>query len=142
MITLADRFDLERFVDAQRDRFEHVCAQLRDGQKQTHWMWFIFPQIQGLGRSPDDAHYSIKSLEEAQAYLRHPLLGPRLKECTDLVLQVQGRSAEEIFGFPDVLKFRSCLTLFANATSDNGVFMAALQKFYDSKQDTLTLERI
>jgi len=105
-------------------------------------MWFIFPQIQGLGHSPMAQTYAISSLAEATAYLVHPILGPRLRECTRLVNAIEGRSIEEIFGYPDDLKFRSSMTLFAHATSDNEVFLAALKKFFDGECDRLTLERL
>src|SRR4051795_362744 len=108
-----DAYHLERFVRAQNGVFDQVLAELRAGYKSSHWMWFIFPQIRGLGRSPVSIEYAISSREEAKAYLRHPVLGPRLEECTRLVLLVEGRTALEIFGSPDDMKFRSSMTLFA-----------------------------
>lgn len=107
-----------------------------------HWMWFIFPQIKGLGRSPISIEFAISSLEEARAYARHPVLGPRLKECTRLVLLVEGRSIEEIFGSPDDLKFRSSMTLFAQASTDDDIFLKALQKYFAGVPDRLTLDRL
>ena len=123
-----DPYGLERFVAAQDPVFEQVRAELRAGHKRTHWMWFIFPQMKGLGRSAMAEKYAIGSCEEAAAYLHHPVLGPRLRECTDLVNRIQGSAIEQIFEYPDDLKFRSCMTLFAEATSDNQVFKDALAK--------------
>jgi uncharacterized protein (DUF1810 family) len=112
------------------------------GNKTSHWMWFIFPQVQGLGSSPMARRFAIASLEEAGAYLRHPVLGPRLRECTGLVNAVQGRTIETILGYPDDMKFRSSMTLFARATSDNQVFVDALEKYFGAEFDRLTLERL
>ena len=137
-----DAYDLQRFVDAQNPRFESVRAELRSGRKTSHWMWFIFPQIKGLGHSPLARKFAISSREEADAYLRHSILGPRLPECTQIVNLIEGRSIEQIFGSPDDLKFRSCMTLFAHATADNQLFMDALQKYCGGKSDLLTLERL
>jgi len=137
-----DAYDLQRFVDAQNPRFEGVRAELRSGRKTSHWMWFIFPQIKGLGHSPLARKFAISSREEADAYLRHSILGPRLPECTQIVNLIEGRSIEQIFGSPDDLKFRSCMTLFAHATADNQLFMDALQKYFGGKSDLLTLERL
>jgi uncharacterized protein (DUF1810 family) len=138
----ADPFDLERFVTAQEPVYRDVIAELRDGRKRSHWMWFVFPQLRGLGGSAMAARYGISSLEEADAYLRHPVLGPRLRECTQLVNGVQGRSVGEIFGSPDDLKLCSSMTLFARATDDNADFVALLDKFYDGRYDERTLERL
>ena len=113
-----DPYNLERFVSAQEPIYRQVLSELRSGMKTSHWMWFIFPQIRGLGRSPVSIEYAISSREEAAAYLQHRVLGPRLKECTRLVLHVTGRSAEEIFGSPDDMKFRSSMTLFAQASTN------------------------
>lgn len=124
-----DPFDLRRFVDAQADVYSSVVAELRAGRKRTHWMWFIFPQSAGLGRSEMARKYAISSLEEAKAYLMHPILGPRLRECTKLLNALESRSIEEILGYPDNLKFRSSMTLFAQATEDNEEFVAALRKY-------------
>lgn len=119
-----------------------VLAELRAGRKTTHWMWFVFPQIQGLGHSPTAQYFAIASRTEAEIYLRHPLLGPRLRECTRLVNETEGRSIEEIFGYPDDLKFRSSMTLFAHATADNRVFLAAIGKYFRGEYDPLTVARL
>jgi uncharacterized protein (DUF1810 family) len=137
-----DPHNLQRFVDAQKPIFEHVCAELRDGRKRGHWMWFVFPQIKGLGHSETARMFAISSRQEAEAYLKHPLLGPRLRECTRLVTFVEGRSAHQIFGHPDDLKFRSSMTLFASVTSDNKVFKDALQKYFGEELDSLTIEKL
>ncbi|OBF53035.1 calpastatin [Mycobacterium sp. 852002-53434_SCH5985345] len=142
MESASDPFDLNRFVDAQAPVYRNVVEELRSGRKRSHWMWFVFPQLRGLGGSPTAVHYGISSLEEARAYLRHELLGPRLRECARLVNQVQGRSVADIFGSPDDLKLRSSMTLFARATDDNEEFRAVLDKYYDGRQDQLTLERL
>jgi uncharacterized protein (DUF1810 family) len=142
MESASDPFDLERFVDAQERAYEHVLAELRAGRKRSHWIWFVFPQVAGLGSSPTAARYAITSLDEARAYLRHELLGPRLHECAQLVNAVQGRSISEIFGSPDDLKVRSSMTLFAHATDDNHDFVQLLERYYDGEQDPLTLERL
>ncbi len=133
---------LERFVSAQEPVIERVRAELRGGRKTSHWMWFVFPQIQGLGLSPTAQHFAIASRAEAESYLNHPVLGPRLRECTRLVNEVEGRRVEQIFGYPDYLKFRSSMTLFAHATADNGVFVEALRKYFGGEDDPLTLDRI
>jgi uncharacterized protein (DUF1810 family) len=137
---VSDPYNLQRFVDAQDPVFDQACVELRAGEKSSHWMWFVFPQIEGLGRSPMAIHYAISSREEAAAYLAHPLLGPRLRKCTELVNQVEGRSIHKIFGSPDDMKFRSSMTLFAQATRDNQVFLDALQKYFGGDFDRLTLE--
>ena len=136
-----DPYNLERFVIAQERVFQHVLAELNAGTKKSHWMWFIFPQIRGLGRSPISVEYAISSRDEAQAYLQHPVLGPRLKECTRLVLQVEGRSATDIFDTPDDMKFRSSMTLFAQVSPDD-IFQRALQKYFNGVADQLTLGRL
>ncbi|WP_101946800.1 DUF1810 domain-containing protein [Mycobacterium sp. 3519A] len=133
-------FDLGRFVDAQDRVYDTVVAELRDGAKRTHWIWFIFPQLRGLGRSGTAQHYGIGSLDEARAYLAHPVLGPRLRECTRLVAAIDGRSVDEIFGWPDNMKVRSSMTLFARATDDNADFRGVLDKFYVGEEDPATLE--
>jgi uncharacterized protein (DUF1810 family) len=135
-----DAYDLERFVDAQDRIYAQVCAELRSGAKQTHWMWFIFPQIRGLGESSMAQKYAISSLDEARAYLAHRVLGPRLKECTALVNAIEGRSLEQIFHQPDNMKFFSSMTLFANATEDNAVFLDALRKYHEGRPDARTLQ--
>jgi uncharacterized protein (DUF1810 family) len=134
-----DPFNLRRFVDAQAQVFDHVLAELRDGRKRSHWMWFIFPQISGLGSSPMAQRYAISGRAEAETYLQHPLLGPRLRQCTELVNQVPSRTAEEIFGYPDNLKFRSSMTLFANLALREAVFRAALDKYFAGQPDSATL---
>jgi uncharacterized protein (DUF1810 family) len=137
-----DPYDLQRFVDAQAPVFEQACAELQRGRKAGHWMWFIFPQIEGLGASAMARRFAIASRQEAEAYLDHPLLGPRLRDCTRLVSLVEGRTAQQIFGSPDDLKFRSCLTLFSRVGADNEVFTRALQKYFGGEPDPLTLEKI
>jgi uncharacterized protein (DUF1810 family) len=137
-----DPYHLERFVLAQDRVYEQVLAELRGGMKTSHWMWFIFPQIRGLGRSPVSIEYAIFGREEAQGYLQHPILGARLKECTRLVLNVERRSVEEIFGSPDDMKFRSCMTLFAQVSPDDDIFQRALKKYFDGVPDPLTLNRL
>jgi uncharacterized protein (DUF1810 family) len=145
---MKDPYNLTRYVAAQQPVFAQVCAELAAGAKQTHWMWFIFPQLRGLGSSPLAERYGIGSLEEARAYLAHPLLGERLRHCTQLVNDVTGRSAETIFGYPDYLKFHSCMTLFAYAAGDAGVaganrpFSEALEKYFAGEADHLTRERL
>ena len=138
----SDPFNLKRFVDAQNLCFERVRLELKDGYKRGHWIWYIFPQINGLGHSPMAQKFAISAREEAEAYLRHPTLGPRLREYTGLVNFIEGRSISEIFGNPDNLKFRSCMTLFAHATQDNQIFLDALRKYCGGKFDPLTLERL
>ncbi len=136
---VADPYNLERFVQAQEPVFERVCAELAAGLKQTHWMWFIFPQLRGLGSSPMAQHYAIASLDEARAYLAHPLLGERLRHCTGLVNGLDGRSAQEIFGDPDELKFRSSMTLFARAAgAARAPFAQALAKYFAGVDDPRT----
>ena len=134
--------DLERFVDAQAGVYERVCGELRAGRKQSHWMWFVFPQIRGLGSSEMAVRYAISSLEEAKAYLRHDVLGVRLRECAGILVGVQGRTVEEIFGYPDDLKFHSSMTLFAKAAEEEGVFQEALGKYFGGAMDGGTLERL
>jgi uncharacterized protein (DUF1810 family) len=136
----ADQFDLQRFVDAQDRVYDTVLDELRGGRKRSHWIWFVFPQLRGLGRSPTALHYGISSLEEARAYLAHDVLGPRLRECARLVAAIDDRSAADIFGFPDDLKVRSSMTLFARATDDNADFRAVLDKFYNGEEDPVTVE--
>ncbi len=133
-------FNLQRFVEAQDPVFAEVCAELRSGRKQSHWMWFIFPQIEGLGHSSLARKFAVSGLPEAEAYLNHELLGPRLRDCTRLVTAVQGRSILNILGAPDHLKFRSSMTLFSHATSDNQEFTAALAKYFGGEPDQLTLK--
>jgi uncharacterized protein (DUF1810 family) len=142
MTSVSDPHHLQRFVDAQNPVFEQVCAELREGQKKGHWMWFIFPQLAGLGHSQMAATFAISSRQEAEAYLEHPVLGPRIKECSRLVTLVKGRSINQIFGYPDDLKFRSSMTLFASTTSENQIFKDALQKYFAGELDPLTIERL
>ena len=142
MESAGDPFDLQRFVDAQARVYPQVLEELRAGRKRSHWIWFIFPQIAGLGSSPTAARYAISSLDEARAYLRHELLGSRLHECARLVNSVAGRSIGEIFGSPDDLKVRSSMTLFAHATDANQDFVELLEKYYGAEEDPLTLERL
>ena len=139
---LDDRFNLQRFLTAQDPVFETVRTELREARKRTHWMWFIFPQINGLGRSPTSKYFALSSKEEAQAYLSHPILGPRLMECTRLIAQIEGRTIGEILGSPDDLKFKSSMTLFAAATPDNRIFLAALEKYFAGENDEATLSRL
>jgi uncharacterized protein (DUF1810 family) len=137
-----DPYDLRRFVDAQARIYDTVIDELTAGRKKSHWMWFVFPQIRGLGSSPTALRFAIASIEEARAYLDHDLLGPRLRECTGLVAGIDGRSAVEIFGRPDDLKLRSSMTLFARAADDNDDFVAVLDKFYGGEEDPATLARL
>jgi uncharacterized protein (DUF1810 family) len=132
--------DLQRFVDAQEPRIADALAELRAGRKRTHWMWFVFPQLRGLGHSQMAWHFGLQSRAEAAAYLAHPVLGPRLRECVELVLAVRGRTAHEIFGSPDDLKLRSCLTLFAETEAGSSVFDRALRQYFDGQPDHATLE--
>jgi uncharacterized protein (DUF1810 family) len=142
MESARDTFDLQRFVDAQDAVYDAVVEELRAGRKRSHWIWFVFPQLSGLGHSAMAARYGISSRDEARAYLEHGVLGPRLHECTRLVIAIRGRSIEEIFGFPDDLKVRSSMTLFARATEDNQDFVQLLDKYYDGEEDPLTVARL
>jgi uncharacterized protein (DUF1810 family) len=142
MESVSDPFDLQRFVDAQERVYDGVLGELRAGRKRSHWIWFIFPQVAGLGSSPTAARYAISSLDEARAYLGHEVLGPRLHECAQLVNAVHGRSIGEIFGWPDDLKVRSSMTLFAHATDDNRDFVQLLERYYDGGEDPLTMEKL
>jgi len=135
-----DPYNLQRFVDAQQPVFAGVIAELRRGSKRGHWMWFIFPQLKGLGRTSQSTFFGISSVLEAAAYLQHPVLGPLLKECTQLVNAVEGRSAEHIFGEIDAMKFRSSMTLFAHATPENQIFTDALEKYFAAEFDPLTID--
>lgn len=135
-----DPFDLQRFVDAQDRVYHQVLAELRAGAKRSHWIWFIFPQLVALGSSSTAKRFGISSLAEAQAYLAHPVLGARLRECARLVVAIEGRTTDQIFGWPDNLKVRSSMTLFAAATDDNADFVAVLDRFYGGERDSRTLE--
>lgn len=136
---MSNGFDLQRFVDAQAQVYAQVTAELRQGRKQSHWMWFIFPQIAGLGHSAMAQRFAIASRGEAAAYAAHDILGPRLKECTKLVLAVPNLSIRQILGPPDDFKFRSSMTLF-EATTGNPEFAQAIEKFYSGKRDQATLD--
>jgi uncharacterized protein (DUF1810 family) len=137
-----DPFNLQRFVAAQAPVISRVMTELAAGRKTTHWMWFVFPQIVGLGSSPMAQRYAIASRAEAEAYLRHALLGPRLRDCTALLNGVDGRSITAILGTPDDTKFRSCVTLFAQASDDKAVFLEALDKYFGGAFDPATLARL
>ncbi len=131
---------LQRFLDAQHAVYAQALAELRAGRKRTHWMWFVFPQVAGLGLSATAAHYAIADLAEARAYLAHPLLGPRLEECARALLDVTGRTAHEILGSPDDLKLRSSMTLFAQVAGADSVFRRVLERYYGGEADARTLE--
>jgi uncharacterized protein (DUF1810 family) len=135
-----DPFNLSRFTLAQVGIYPRVLTELRGGQKRTHWMWYIFPQIDGLGQSTTTKFYAIQSLEEAQLYLEHPVLGPRLRECAEAVLAIEGRTVDEIFGYPDEMKLKSSLTLFASVTDPDSVFARVLKKYFDGERDDRTLQ--
>lgn len=137
-----DPYNLDRYIEAQRGLFEQACSELRRGRKVGHWMWFVFPQIAGLGASAMSQRYAIQSLDEARAYLAHPVLGPRLREICGIVLGVQDRGVEEIFGYPDDMKLRSSMTLFARAVADDGMFVEVLRKYFGGVEDERTLELI
>jgi uncharacterized protein (DUF1810 family) len=134
-----DPHDLDRFVEAQTGDYDRAVAEIRSGRKQSHWMWYVFPQLAGLGVSSTARRYAIRSLAEAEAYLRHPVLGPRLIECAEAVLAVEGRSAHEIFGAPDDMKLRSCATLFARVSPGRSVFQRLLDRFFAGAPDRATL---
>jgi uncharacterized protein (DUF1810 family) len=141
-------YNLQRFERAQAPVYVEVIAQLQRGKKTSHWMWFIFPQIAGLGKSPiclqqrfaPAREFAIGSIEEAKAYIEHPILGARLRQCTKIVLAVEGRTSEQIFGAIDSLKFRSCMTLFQYTTADNRIFQEAIEKYFDNEPDRRTIE--
>jgi uncharacterized protein (DUF1810 family) len=135
-------YDLQRFVDAQRDVYSTALAELRAGHKRSHWMWFIFPQVAGLGSSEMARRYAIASTDEAAAYLAHPVLGKRLRECASAVAMHDDRGVDEIFGHPDDLKFRSCMTLFADVAPDEAIFQTCLDQFFDGVADSATIERL
>jgi uncharacterized protein (DUF1810 family) len=134
-----DRYDLARFVDAQQGVYETAIAEIRAGRKRSHWMWYVFPQVLGLGSSAMAQHYGIRDEEEARAYLAHPVLGQRLIECAEAICSVTGRSAREILGTPDDLKLRSCATLFAQVSPPGSVFDRVLRRYYDGQPDQATL---
>ena len=135
-----DPYDLNRFVRVQENDYEQVLSEIKSGRKRTHWMWYIFPQLDGLASSSTAKHYSIKSMDEARAYLAHPILGPRLLECAEAAVGVEGRTASAIFGSPDDLKLRSCATLFACVSPADSVFERLLKKYYPGGRDSKTLQ--
>jgi uncharacterized protein (DUF1810 family) len=137
--TADDPHDLNRFVSAQASDYQRALAELRNGRKRSHWIWYIFPQIDGLGFSSTAKYYAIKSLDEAKAYLAHPILGPRLVECAEALLKIENRTAHQILGSPDDLKVRSCATLFAAVSPAGSVFERVLEKYYDRERDAKTL---
>ncbi len=137
-----DPYNLQRFIEAQDPVFDRVLAELRAGRKRSHWMWFVFPQIAGLGLSPMAQRYAISGRDEAVAYLSHKVLGPRLRECVRLVLETRDRTIDDILGSPDNVKFRSSMTLFARVADDNEGFTAALGKYFPDGEDPLTLDRL
>jgi len=134
-----DPFELSRFLKAQDRVYDRVLSELRSGRKRTHWMWFVFPQIEGLGYSSTTQYYSIKSKEEARQYLNHPLLGKRLRECAESILALEGLSASSIFGYPDDLKLKSSMTLFASVAEPQSVFSRVLEKYFQGNRDECTL---
>jgi uncharacterized protein (DUF1810 family) len=135
-----DPFDLKRFVKAQEGVYERALAELRRGSKESHWMWFIFPQFEGLGHSSTSKHYAVKCVAEAKAYLQHPRLGQRLRECCEALLKLKGASAADVFGYPDDLKLRSSATLFAGFSDSDSVFARVLEQYFGGQPDPLTLE--
>jgi uncharacterized protein (DUF1810 family) len=135
-------FDLERFVKAQDEVYSTVQSELRAGRKRSHWMWYIFPQVEGLGQSEMSRKYAIRSSDEAAAYLAHPVLGPRLRDCAGMVLSIDDKTIGEIFDSPDDLKFHSCMTLFADVAPDEAVFQANLDKYFDGMADPATMARL
>ena len=134
-----DSYELSRFVRAQQVDFERALAEIQAGKKRTHWMWYIFPQLDGLAFSATSKYYAIKSMEEARAYLEHPLLGPRLRQCAEAAHRIEGRSATEIFGSPDDMKLKSCATLFACVSPPSSLFERLLAKYYGGERDDKTL---
>lgn len=137
---MTESYNFNRFLEAQQGVYDSVLRELESGAKTGHWIWYIFPQISGLGNSELSKHFSISSIDEAIAYLEQPILGARLRQCTKLVTEVNGKSIQEIFGYPDCLKFCSCMTLFSQATQDKHVFEEALEKYFGGKPDVLTLQ--
>ena len=137
---MTDPFDLDRFVRAQKDDYADALAEVRAGRKESHWMWFVFPQLAGLGSSPTARFYALAGRAEAEAYLAHPVLGPRLLEIAAAALAVEGGSAYDVFGTPDDLKLRSCATLFARVSPPGSVFEQLLAKYFDGEPDRRTLE--
>lgn len=137
-----DPYNLQRFLEAQETVYEAARSELSAGAKRGHWIWFVFPQLKGLGMSAMSQEFGITSLAEAKAYASHPILGARLRECTRLVLNIENRSVDEIFGYPDNLKFRSSMTLFVKSAPDNNIFKSALEKYFGGEGDPLTLEKL
>ena len=135
----SDPYDLNRFVDAQDADYDAAITEIRSGRKRSHWMWYVFPQIAGLGFSPTSQHFAIRSLAEAKAYLAHPVLGPRLQECAEALLVLNGRSAHDIFGAPDDMKLRSSATLFAQAAPAGSIFHRIIEKYFEGRPDERTL---
>ena len=135
-----DPHNLNRFVQAQEHDYDQALSEIRAGRKRSHWMWYVFPQFTGLGSSPTSAHYAIESVQEATAYLAHPVLGPRLLECADAALQIEGRSALEVFGSPDDMKLRSSATLFASVSAEGSVFHRIIDKYFAGEKDVRTIE--
>ncbi|WP_418318002.1 DUF1810 domain-containing protein [Piscinibacter sakaiensis] len=135
-------YDLQRFVDAQAPVFDQVLAELRAGDKRSHWMWFIFPQLRCLGRSATARHFGLEGLAEARAYAAHPLLGARLLQCSEILLGLEGRNAQQIFGSPDDLKLCSCMTLFERAAADSSPYGRVLDRYYGGRRDPLTLREL
>jgi len=138
--SIDDQYNLRRFLEAQEDDYERALAKISNGQKRTHWIWYIFPQLDGLGYSSTAKHYAIKNIDEAAAYLAHPILRPRLLECAEAVVNLEGRSAREIFGSPDDLKLKSCATLFEIVSPPGSVFARLIEKYYHGERDDKTLE--
>ena len=139
---MSDPYNLERFVCAQQGAYERALAEIRSGQKQSHWMWYIFPQIEGLGFSAMSQRFAIRSAAEAKAYLSHPILGTRLITCVEALLDLEGRKVSEIFGFPDDVKLRSCATLFAAVSPAGSVFHRLLDKYFEGEKDAATLKEL
>lgn len=137
---MEDRFLLQRFIQAQSNLYSDVVSELKQGSKIKHWMWFVFPQVKGLGRTSTAEKYAIKSIEEAKAYIAYPILGNRLRECTELVLEIDGCTINQIFGYPDDLKFKSSITLFKQVAEDNKIFKDAIVKYFDGQEDILTID--
>ena len=136
----SDLHNLTRFAQAQEAVYDQALSEIRAGRKRSHWMWYVFPQFDGLGMSPTSKHYAIKSVQEARAYLAHPILGPRLVQCAEAALQIEGRSALEIFGSPDDMKLRSCATLFASVSPEGSVFHGIIDKCFAGEKDARTIE--
>lgn len=139
LVEAADPHHLSRFIQAQERDYDQALSEIRSGRKRSHWMWYVFPQFAGLGLSPTARHYAIKSVAEAEAYLRHPILGPRLLECARATLALEGRSASEVFGSPDDMKLRSCATLFADVSPAGSLFEQLLDKYFGGERDDKTL---